>query len=174
MNLLFVLKRHCELVDRRVSRFVFCCAQVEVDDVQQIQKTQFILKTNAVQNPMVSEQQQRHRIEKPQGKSTADAAVDGSQSRVAKLSLFGYIPNVIPEIRTAHGRAQPTNLCVIVQRGDLLAVISFMPENQHNLLNFQRLYDIVPISFRVYMYFGVICCVSCPLTTKVFSYSRIV
>jgi len=67
---------------------------VELDDVQQIQKTQFILKTNAVQNPMVSEQQQRHRIEKPQGKSPADAAVDGSQSRMAKLKFISILPLV--------------------------------------------------------------------------------
>ena len=76
------------MVDRRVSRFILCCAQVEDDDVQQIQKTQFILKTNAVQDTVVSEQQQRHGIEKPQGKSSADAAVDGPQSRMAKLKLI--------------------------------------------------------------------------------------
>ena len=56
-------------------------------DVRQIEKNQIAIKTQAVLYPVVSQQQKLCKAEQSKGQTSADAAFNGAQGRMAPLKI---------------------------------------------------------------------------------------
>jgi hypothetical protein len=56
------------------------------NDICQIEKKKVAVTTKAVHSPVVSEQQKLRQSRLPKGQTSADAAVNGPQSRMAPLN----------------------------------------------------------------------------------------
>jgi len=69
----------------RIQILSFFYRKNGLQDVHHVEKNQILLKTEAVYYSLVSQQQKLCKAEHPKGQTTADAAFNGPQGRMAPL-----------------------------------------------------------------------------------------